>query len=50
LVCEGRGEISHPKPEVGRRVLAALKAGSEGFDVHELHVVAKGVCAGDARR
>lgn len=50
LVCQGCGEIFHPDPEVGRWVFEALNAGSGGFEVHELHVVAKGVCAGCARR
>lgn len=44
LVCEGCGEISHPEPEVGRRLLEAFGAGSEGFEVRELHVVARGMC------
>lgn len=46
LVCEVCGEISHPEtsPEVARRLLAALAAGSEGFEVRELHVVARGTC------
>jgi len=50
LVCESCGEISHPEPEVGRRLLEALNAGSGGFEVHELHVAARGICAGCARR
>jgi Fur family ferric uptake transcriptional regulator len=45
LVCESCGEISHPEQEVGRRLLGALDASTEGFEVRELHVVAKGLCA-----
>jgi len=45
LVCDGCGRIFHPDPEVGRRVLEALDAGSGGFEVRELHVVARGTCA-----
>lgn len=48
LVCEVCGEISHPEPEVGRHLLEALNTGSGGFEVHDLHVVAKGTCAGCA--
>src|SRR5918997_1692661 len=48
LVCEACGGISHPDPEVGQRLLEALSAGSGGFEVWELHVVAKGVCPGCA--
>lgn len=46
LVCERCGEISHPEasPEVTRGLLAALAAGSGGFEVRELHVVARGTC------
>ncbi|MDP8926394.1 MAG: transcriptional repressor, partial [Actinomycetota bacterium] len=50
LVCESCGGISHPEPEVGRQLLEALKAGSGGFEVHELHVAARGICAGCARQ
>jgi Fe2+ or Zn2+ uptake regulation protein len=50
LVCESCGEISHPEPEVGRRLLEALDAGSGGFEVHELHATARGICTGCARR
>lgn len=50
LVCERCGGISHPEPEVGDRLLEALSAGSGGFEVHELHVVAEGLCAGCAAR
>lgn len=50
LVCKSCGGISHPDPGVGRRLFEALNAGSDGFEVHELHVVAKGICAGCARR
>lgn len=45
LVCDGCGEISHPDPAVGRRMFKTLSAGSGGFEVHELHVVARGICA-----
>lgn len=47
LVCERCGEISHPEtsPEVTRGLLAALAADSGGFEVRELHVVARGTCA-----
>jgi len=47
LVCERCGKISHleASPEVNRGLLAALASGSEGFEVRELHVVAKGKCA-----
>ena len=48
LVCEECGEISHPDPELGQRLLEVLSAGSGGFEVWELHVVAKGVCPGCA--
>ena len=50
LVCESCGEISHPEPEVGRRLLEALDAGSKAFEVHELYVSARGMCAGCAQR
>lgn len=49
LVCESCGGISHPEPEVGRRLLEALSTGLQGFEVYELHVVAKGICAGCAK-
>ncbi len=45
LVCKSCGGISHPDPEVGRQLLEALNDGSGGFEVHELHVVAEGICA-----
>ncbi len=48
LVCKSCGEISHPDPEAGLRLYEALNAGSGGFEVHELHAVAKGTCAGCA--
>jgi Fe2+ or Zn2+ uptake regulation protein len=48
LVCEECGEISHPDPEIGRRLLETLSTGSGGFEVRELHVVAKGICPGCA--
>ena len=50
LTCEVCGEISHPEPEVGSRLFEALNAGSGDFEVHELHVAARGICAGCARR
>ncbi len=50
LVCESCGGISHPEPEVGRQLLEALNAGSGGFEVHELHVAARGICPGCARQ
>lgn len=50
LVCKSCGEISHPEPEVGLRLLEALNSGSGGFEVQELHTVAKGTCAGCAER
>jgi Fe2+ or Zn2+ uptake regulation protein len=45
LVCEGCGEIFHPRAEVGNRLLEVLWAGAEGFEVRELHAMAKGLCA-----
>ena len=48
LVCEDCGEISHPEPEIGWRLREALGTGSRGFQVRELHVVAKGLCPGCA--
>ncbi len=50
LVCKSCGGISHPEPEVGLRLLEALNSGSGGFEVQELHTVAKGTCAGCAER
>lgn len=50
LVCEVCGEISHPEGGAGRRLLEALDGASEGFEVRELHVTARGVCAGCAGR
>lgn len=50
LVCKSCGEISHPDPEAGHQLFEALNAGSNDFDVHELHVVAEGICARCARR
>ena len=50
LVCDGCGQIFHPAPEVGRRLFEALGAGSGGFEVRELHVAARGVCAACAAR
>ncbi len=48
LVCVSCGEISHPEPEVGQRLLETLAGGSGGFEASELHVVAKGICSGCA--
>ena len=45
MVCDACGRISHPDPEVGRRLLETLGAGSGGFEVRELHVAARGICA-----
>jgi Fe2+ or Zn2+ uptake regulation protein len=47
LVCERCRKISHleASPEGNRGLLAALAAGSESFEVRELHVVARGICA-----
>ncbi len=52
LVCEICGKVSHPEasPEVTRGLLAALAAGSEGFEVSEVHVVARGTCLECAER
>jgi Fe2+ or Zn2+ uptake regulation protein len=50
LVCKICGVISHPEPEVYTRLLEALGPGSGGFEVHELHAVAEGICAKCARR
>lgn len=50
LVCESCGEISHPEPEVARRLFEALKAGAGGFEVREVHVAARGLCARCAGR
>ncbi len=48
LLCDACGGIFHPNPEVGRGILEVLNAGSGGFEVQELHVVARGICAGCA--
>lgn len=48
LVCDVCGRIFHPDPKVGRQMLEALSAGSGGFEVRELHAVARGLCAGCA--
>jgi len=50
LVCEGCRRIFHPDPEIGRRLFETLSAGSDGFEVRELHVTARGMCAGCAER
>jgi Fe2+ or Zn2+ uptake regulation protein len=44
LVCEDCGGISHPEPEIDWQ----LSTSSGGFEVRELHVVAKGICSGCA--
>lgn len=44
LVCERCGEITHPEPGVAGRLLDVLSASSGGFEIHEMHVVAKGTC------
>ena len=45
LVCDGCGGISHPDSGIGARLFETLDAGSRGFQVRELHVVARGLCA-----
>ena len=52
LVCERCGKVSHSEtsPEVTSGLLAALAAGSEGFEVREVQVVARGTCAECAGR
>ncbi|MGI9048731.1 MAG: Fur family transcriptional regulator [Rubrobacteraceae bacterium] len=50
LACSGCGGIFHPEPEVGRRLIEVLGAGSTGFEVHRLHVVAEGLCPKCAAR
>lgn len=50
LVCEVCGEISHPEPEVARRLFGTLSASAGTFEVHELHVAARGLCARCAGR
>lgn len=50
LVCVVCGGISHPEPGVGRRLLEDLDAASEGFEVSDLHVTARGICAECAAR
>ena len=50
LMCESCGEISHPDPEVGRRLFEALNAGSGSFKVHDVHVVAKDYALGVLHR
>ncbi|WP_119065623.1 Fur family transcriptional regulator [Rubrobacter indicoceani] len=44
LVCEVCGGISHPEPEVRQRIFEVLTASSGGFEVRDLHVVARGEC------
>lgn len=44
LVCVVCGGISHPEAGVGRRMMETLNAASDGFEVHDLHVAARGVC------
>ena len=46
LLCDACGGIFHPEPEVGRGMFEVLNAGSGGFEVRELHVVARGTCVG----
>ena len=50
LVCDVCGGISHPEPEVGPRLVEALNAGAGTFEVGDLHVVARGLCADCAGR
>lgn len=47
LVCEACGKVSHPEgsQRVIRGLLAALAVGSGHFEVREMHVVARGLCA-----
>lgn len=45
LVCDGCDRILHPDPEVGRRIMGALDTDPGGFEVRELHVMARGICA-----
>jgi Fur family peroxide stress response transcriptional regulator len=45
LVCEKCGRISHLDSAAGGRILGVLEAESEGFETHELHIFATGVCA-----
>ncbi|MBA2692780.1 MAG: transcriptional repressor [Rubrobacter sp.] len=46
LVCVVCGGISHPDADdIGRRLLETLNAASEGFEVSEMHVAGRGVCA-----
>lgn len=44
LVCEVCGGISHPDAETERALRRTLQKGSGGFEVRELHVVARGRC------
>lgn len=45
LVCVVCGGIFHPEADdIGRRMMDALNAASDGFEVSDLHVAAKGVC------
>lgn len=50
LVCVACGRIFHPEPEAGHRLLEALEVASEEFEVFEVHVVARGRCAGCAEK
>ncbi|MDQ3509954.1 MAG: transcriptional repressor [Actinomycetota bacterium] len=46
LVCGVCGGISHPEADgIGRSLLEALNAASEGFEVSELNVAGRGICA-----
>ncbi len=48
MVCDVCGRIFHPAPEAEGRMLAALDAAAEGFEVRELHVMVRGTCSGCA--
>ncbi|MGI8650583.1 MAG: Fur family transcriptional regulator [Rubrobacter sp.] len=45
LICVVCGEISHPDPGIGERLFQMLASASDGFEVREVHVAARGVCA-----
>jgi Fe2+ or Zn2+ uptake regulation protein len=45
LLCEVCGRIFHLPSTVDDKLLKALEKSSEGFEVHDLHVVAVGTCA-----
>lgn len=45
LVCVVCGGISHPQADdIGRRMMEAVDAASKGFEVHDIHISARGVC------